>query len=122
MRLPVDQERVTEWVREVFDDTTASNIPERALRAAEEAIELTQACGVDAETVHRLVDYVFGRPCGEPAREIAGCLVTLYAAASALGVDAGAEFERELTRIWQPEVIERCRRRQSEKREALRHS
>jgi len=46
-------------------------------------------------------------------------MVTLYAAATALKVDADAEFETELERVQQPEVIERCRRRQLEKREAL---
>lgn len=120
--VPLDAEsnqfRVTEWVREVFDEATASNAPERALRAAEEVIELTQACGVDREAVHRLVDYVFGRPVGEPAKEVAGSLVTIYAAAHALGVDAQKEFETEIMRVWEPEVIERVRRRQQEKREA----
>lgn len=113
------QERVTAWVRAVFTEAEATDVPERSLRASEEAIELTQACGVDRETLHRLVDYVYSRPAGDPTKEIAGCLVTIYAAASALGVDADAELETELARIQQPEVIERCRLRQSEKREAL---
>jgi hypothetical protein len=46
-------------------------------------------------------------------------MVTLYAAASALGVDADAVLEVELARIQRPEIVERCRRRQAEKREAL---
>jgi hypothetical protein len=40
-------------------------------------------------------------------------------AASALGVDADAVLEAELARIQRPEVVERCRRRQDEKRAAL---
>ncbi len=113
------QVQVADWVLEALGEETAKNIPERSLRFAEEAIELTQACGVDAETVHRLVDYVFSRPVGDPAQEVAGALVTLYSAAAALGIDADEELEKELKRIWQPEVIERCRRRQYEKREVL---
>jgi hypothetical protein len=113
-----NQSRVTAWVREVFTEQEANDAQERSLRTAEEALELAQACGVDAATLHRLVDYVFSRPVGKPAQEVAGTTVTLYAMAAALGVDAQAEFETELKRIQQPEVIERCRRRQHEKREA----
>ena len=116
---PTNQQRVTAWVRTTFTGAEAENIPERALRTAEEVLELAQACNVDAATLHRLVDYVFSRPVGKPAQEIAGSMVCLYATASALGADADAEFETELARIQQPEVIERCRRRQHEKREAL---
>jgi len=112
------QAKVGAWVRHVFDEATALNVPERALRAVEETIELAQACDLSAETVHRLVDYVYSRPKGEPAKEIAGRLVTVYAAAVALGVDADEELEKELVRIWKPEVIERVRRRQAEKRAA----
>jgi len=114
-----NQSRIVAWVRKVFDEATATNAPERALRLVEEAIELAQVCGVDAAALHRLVDYVFNRPVGEPSQEIAGCMVTLYSAAHALGVDADEAFERELSRIQQPEVIDRVRRRQKEKREAL---
>jgi hypothetical protein len=114
-----NQFRVVDWVRKVFDEATATNGPERALRLVEEAIELAQACGVGRDALHRLVDYVLDRPVGDPAQEIAGCMVTLYAAAHALGVDADEVFEQELSRIQLPEVIDRVRRRQAEKREAL---
>lgn len=114
-----NQPRVAAWVRKVFDEATATNAPERSLRLVEEAIELAQACGVGAEALHRLVDYVLDRPVGDPAQEVAGTMVTLYAAAHAIGVDADEAFERELSRIQQSEVIDRVRRRQKEKREAL---
>ena len=115
----MNQPRVAAWVREVFTNAEAEDVPERALRMAEEALELAQACNVDAEILHRLVDYVFSRPVGAPEKEIAGTMVTVYALAAALGADAQAEFETELLRIQQPEVIERCRRRQHEKRAVL---
>jgi hypothetical protein len=117
--LSKNQSRVTAWVREVFTNAETEDVPERALRMAEEALELAQACDVDAATLHRLVDYVFSRPVGAPGAEIAGTMVTVYALAAALGVDAQTVFEAELLRIRQPEVIERCRRRQHEKRAAL---
>lgn len=110
---------VTAWVRKVFTEKEATDVPERALRLAEEALELAQAVGVDAATLHRLVDYVMSRPAGKPAQEVAGTMVTLYAVAGAMGVDADSEFEKELVRIQTPEVIERCQRRQHEKRAAI---
>ncbi len=114
-----NQSRVSTWVRKVFSEKEATDAPERALRMAEEALELAQACGVNTATLHRLVDYVMSRPVGKPAQEIAGTMVTVYALAGALGVDADSEFETELERIQRPEVIERCQRRQHEKRAAL---
>jgi hypothetical protein len=113
------QRLVAEWILTTLGEESATNGAERVLRLVEEAVELAQACGVDAATVHRLVDYVFERPVGDPPKEIAGCMVTLYGAASALGVDADEEFRKELLRIQQPEVVERVRRRQQEKRAAI---
>jgi hypothetical protein len=115
----MNQSRISAWVRKVFTEAESKNAPERSLRVVEEAVELSQACGVDSETLHRLVDYVCSRPIGEAPKEIAGCLVTVYAAAAALGVDAQEELEKEISRIHQPEVIDRVRRRQHEKRAAL---
>ncbi len=114
-----NQQRVTSWVKKVFDDATRTNIKERALRVVEEAIELAQVCGVERSTVHRLVDYVYWRPAGEAWQEIGGIMVTVYAAAHALNVDGDTAFETELDRIQRPEVIERIQRRQIEKREAM---
>lgn len=111
---------VADWVRTTLGAVVASNAAERSLRAAEEAIELAQACGADADSVHRLVDYVFSRPAGEPGQEIAGTLVSTYAVAAALGVNANEVLDVELARIHTPEVIERVRRRQAEKREVVR--
>ena len=112
------QSRIGLWVRTTFGEVVATNTKERALRVVEEAVELAQSCEVDAATLHRLVDYVFGRPPGVPEQEIAGCMVTLYAVASTLGVNADDALEAEIARIHRPEIIERCRRRQREKDEA----
>lgn len=113
------QERVAAWVRSTLGDDDARNVPERALRAAEEVIELAQACGLGQSSLHMLVEYVFSRPVGDPKKEIAGCTVTLYAIAEALGANLESEFEIEIARIHRPEVVERVRRRQTEKREVV---
>lgn len=113
------QARVGAWVQRALGGDAAHNAQERSLRTVEEAIELAQACGVSAETLHRLVDYVFARPVGRVSQEIAGTLVTLYSTAAALGVDADEAFEREMARIARPEIMGKIQRRQREKREAL---
>lgn len=113
------QERVAVWLDQVFDAEERANTKERSLRVVEEAIELAQACGADEATVHRLVEYIFERPVGEPAKELAGVMVTVYAAAESLGESADARFDEEMHRIWRPEVRDRVRRRQVEKRARL---
>jgi|HubBroStandDraft_5_1064220.scaffolds.fasta_scaffold228688_1 hypothetical protein len=119
MTIRTCQAYVVEWVKSVFGETVAADKKERTLRFVEEAVELAQAVGLEVHVVHRLVDYVFSREKGVPPQEVAGCLVTLFAAAAANGIDVQEQFAIELDRIRQPEVIERCRRRQNEKREAL---
>jgi deoxycytidylate deaminase/NTP pyrophosphatase (non-canonical NTP hydrolase) len=114
-----EQQRVAAWVRETLGGEALQNTPERALRTVEEVLELAQACGVGAEMLHKLVDYVLARPVGDAAQEIAGCLVTLYSVAETLDVDAKAAFEEEILRIQRPEIMDKVRRRQKEKREAL---
>ena len=116
--LASNQDRVASWIQATLGEKSATNGPERVLRLVEEALELAQAVGVEPAALHRLVDYVYERPVGEPEGEIAGCMVTLLGAASALDVVAQTAFENELKRIWQPEVMERVRRRQAEKRAA----
>lgn len=113
------QSRVAAWAQKVLGEREAMNFKERSLRVAEEAIELAQACGVDRETLYRLVDYVMRRPVGAAKSEIAGVMVTLYAAAHALRIDADTEFGNELHRIHLPEVIERIQHRNIEKREQI---
>jgi len=112
------QQRVHDWVTEVFGDESLRNVQERAMRFIEEAIELTQVCEVPQERVHRMVNYVFSRSVGEAQQEMGGCLVTLYALSSCLNVDAEEALETELTRIQTPEAKARIRQRQNEKHEA----
>ena len=110
---------IEKWARRVLGDDVFTNTKERALRLAEEALELAQALGVPVDDVHRLVDYVYARPVGEPAQEIAGTMVTLYSVAASAGIDADEAFEDEVKRIHTPEIEAKVRRRQAEKRQAL---
>ena len=63
------QSRVAPWMLGCFGEMIAGDREERNHRFIEEALELIQACGCSASEAHQLVDYVFGRPVGEPHRK-----------------------------------------------------
>lgn len=94
------QQRVQPWLMECFGPTIAGDREERNHRFLEEALELVQACGCSASDAHQLVDYVFGRPVGDPAQEVGGVMVTLAALCLANGLDMHDAAEVELARIW----------------------
>lgn len=94
------QERVQPWLMACFGEMIAGDREERNHRFLEEALELVQACGCTASEAHQLVDYVYGRPIGEPAQEVGGVMVTLAALCLANGLDMHANGETELARIW----------------------
>ena len=60
-----------------------------------------------------LVDYVFGRPVGEPVQETGGVMVTLAALCLASKIDMDSAGETELGRIWLN--IEKIRAKQEAK-------
>lgn len=74
-------------------------IPERAKRCGEEAIELMQAAGVSLEDAMKLLVYVYGRPKGEISQEVGGVCVTLLALAHAMGYDLEWLEQQEVTRF-----------------------
>lgn len=113
------QDRIGRWVKTTFDEVTAANIPERGLRVCEEACELAQAIGIPRQQLHTLIDYVYRRPKGEVGQELAGVMVTIAACATACEQDLALAVADEANRIETPEVIERVRARQAEKRQAL---
>lgn len=97
---PVFQARVQPWLIECFGEAIASNREERNHRFLEEALELVQACDTTADEAHALVDYVFGRPVGEPSQEVGGVMLTLAALCLANGLDMEAAGATELDRVW----------------------
>lgn len=94
------QARTNAWMMSCFGEAITVDARERNLRFLEEALELVQSRGLTASEAHQLVDYVFGRPVGQPAQELGGVMVTLTALASAAKLDIGACAETELDRVW----------------------
>lgn len=109
------QDRTQDWMRQCFDQRIATDMVERGDRFLEEALELVQTQGYTRERAYALVDYVFGRPVGEPAQEVGGVMITLATLCSAIGADMEREGERELTRICQPDVMAKIRAKQASK-------
>lgn len=94
------QERVHPFMLECFGAKTAWDTTERQHRFLEEALELVQATGCSASEAHQLVDYVFGRPIGEPHQEVGGVMVTLAALCTAAGLKMDRAGDDELARCW----------------------
>lgn len=109
------QAGVAEWMGRCFLPSLYSNMTERGDRLLEEVLELLQAHGYDSARVPTLVDYVFGRPVGEPAQEVGGVMVTLAGYCWVAGLDMHAAGDAELARISQPEVMAKIRAKQEAK-------
>lgn len=109
------QARVSEWMGLCFLPSLYSNMTERGDRLLEEVLELLQSKGYDRSRVATLVDYVFGRPAGEPSQEVGGVMVTLAGYCWIAGLDMHADGERELARINQPEIMAKIRAKQEAK-------
>lgn len=109
------QREVAAWVGACFGPAIAGDMIERADRFLEEALELAQSIGYDMTRAYTLVDYVAGRPAGEPDQEVGGTMVTLAAFCATAGLDMQAAADRELARISDPAVMEKIRRKQAAK-------
>jgi hypothetical protein len=109
------QDRVEPWLLQCFGATIAGDKDERNHRFLEEALELVQSLRCTAEEAHKLVDYVFSRPVGDPPQEVGGVNVTLAALCLANAMDMHKCGEAELARITQPEMVERIREKQKRK-------
>ena len=94
------QQRVQPWMMACFGHEISADRSERNHRFLEEALELVQSCGCTASEAHQLVEYVFGRPVGDPMQEAGGVMVTLAALCLANDLDMHACGETELARIW----------------------
>lgn len=110
------QERVSVWLLRCFSQEVADDIIERGDRFLEESLELLQSKGYDPARVPTLVDYVYGRPVGEPRQEVGGVMVTLAAFCRAIQIGMQAAGEQELARIEDPATIEKIRIKQASKR------
>jgi anti-sigma factor RsiW len=105
------QTRVGLWVRACFGPEAAADREKRNHRFFEEATEFVQANGMTREDCHKLVDYTFSRPAGNPTREAGAALLTLGAACEASGLHMHLAGEAELERNWRN--IEKIRAKQA---------
>lgn len=94
------QVAVRKWMLECFGAKISADKVERNHRFLEESLELVQALGCTASEAHQLVDYVYGRPVGDPSQETGGVMVTLAALCDANHFDMTECAEAELARIW----------------------
>lgn len=107
------QGRVINWMMETFSMEVCRDTTERNHRFLEESLELVQATGCTQAEAHMLVDYVFGRPVGEPEQEVGGVMVTLAALCSAADFSMAECGDREVARCWKN--IEKIRAKQAGK-------
>lgn len=113
MKIAYYQLKVDRWMQECFGADVASDVAERSHRFLEEALELVQSVGCTADEARQLVDYVFGRPAGEPRQEVGGVMVTLSALANAGCMDIRECAVDELAGCWNK--IEKIRAKQASK-------
>ncbi len=107
------QRRVEDWLEACFPPSVRSDRSERTHRFLEEALELAQANGCSRTDAIALVDYVFGRPMGQPDQEVGGVMVTLASLCSASQINMDEAGARELERNW--DRIEAIRAKQQAK-------
>ena len=88
-----------EWALRCFGYDHVSDVPVRALRNAEEAVELAQALNVPEQKMHDLVSMVYSRPVGTPAQEVGGQMLTLTILSCTLGLDPDECLDDELSRV-----------------------
>lgn len=98
------QKLIFEWGCAAFTTAQMKDPRQRGLRLMEETIEAAQAAGCDKDQLHRLVDYVYGRPVGILAKELGGVGVCTLALAECIGIDADEAEEEEITRIFSKPV------------------
>lgn len=110
------QTRVAKWMQETFGPVVSADAQERCFRFGEEAIELLQACGCSKEDTLKLVNYVYGRPVGEPFQEVGGTMVTLAALCEARDIDFMEAAHTEQTRCELPEIRAKIQAKQASKR------
>lgn len=112
MRIHDFQQKVGLWCIDLFGSVIGANVATRCFRFAEEAVELTQSFGMSKASWHRILDYVYERPVGEPVQEVGGTMVTLAALCAAAGINMESAAVMEQRRCEQPEVMEKIRNKQ----------
>lgn len=107
------QVRCMKWILAWLNTNLVWNKQERNQRFLEESLELVQSLDMDKETAHKLVDYVFNRPKGEPKQELGGVMNTLAILSETNSMSMWADGEAELVRCWNN--IDKIREKQKAK-------
>lgn len=106
------QNRVAAAHNALFHDDP-TDVAERLARFMEEANETCQAFGMSREDAHHLVDYTYGRPAGDPSKEIGAAMLTLTSLCVVAGYDLAGCAEADLEKLQRPETIARIRAKRS---------
>jgi len=109
------QQRVAAWMLDCFGPVIPFDKVERNHRFFEESAELVQSLGMTRADAHRLVDYVYDRPIGDPFQEIGGVNVTLLALCEANGMHNSFAADMEIQRITRPQIMSKIRAKQETK-------
>ena len=109
------QKLVGKWTVDCFGEKIAKDPVERNHRFLEEALELVQSLNCTQDEAHKLVDYVYSRPVGEPSQEVGGSLVTLAALCKANELNMQESGWDELERITSEKTMAKIRLKQARK-------
>ena len=112
MTISLYQDRVAAAHHALFHDDP-TDVAERLARFFEEVNETCQAFGMSREDAHKLVDYTYSRPVGDPAKEIGAAMLTLASLSVVAGLDLSACAEADLEKLQRPETIARIRAKRS---------
>lgn len=104
--------KVMAWAITCFGTRLSYDPSERNERFLEESLELVQATNLTREAAHKLVDYVYDRPVGDPKQEVAGTMISLAALCAAHGIDIDTACLDEMVRITDPVIVEKVRAKQ----------
>src|SRR4051812_24438197 len=90
---------VHQWAIRCFGRRHVEDHKVRALRTAEEVVELCQCLDVAKDTLHLLIDSVYSRPTGSLAQEIGGVMLTLGVLAEEYNYNIEECMENEMHRV-----------------------
>jgi len=93
------------WLTKTFPREVCFSKEERGLRLLEEALELAQATGVNAEKAQQLLAGVYARPAGNVTEEVGDVLNTLLALSARYKIDLTGQHEKTLKRNWDNKAV-----------------
>lgn len=111
------QDEIRNFVHRVWGEKAMVNLPERAARVIEEAVELGQAHDISKEVMLAIVDRVYSRPKGDPSDEAGDVMFTLLAYTETAHVNIESVLALRLERV-ESIPVDVLRERHKQKRAA----